>query len=131
MWQAKCIFSNSEKIKNLYKKGENVLIHELNGPIMPSSESIIVKNDVFLSKLENELIILSKKYGLGEVLFMEKNPLNRDSVQSFYIRAPTEWSSEKMFDVWGQIADETHAFAKKEGIDLLSEICHVAVSKRY
>ncbi len=45
---------------------------DCNGPIMPSSESDIVKNDAFLSKLENKVIELSDKYGLGEVLFREK-----------------------------------------------------------
>nr|WP_295001296.1 hypothetical protein [uncultured Methanobrevibacter sp.] len=46
--------------------------HLQNGPIMPSSESKVVQNDAFLTKLEQKLILLSAKYGLGEVLFMEK-----------------------------------------------------------
>ena len=49
-----------------------MLKHLINGPIMPSCESEVVQNDEFLSKLEKKLIFLSKKYELGEVLFMEK-----------------------------------------------------------
>ncbi len=49
-----------------------MLRHELNGPIMPSRESKVVQNDEFLTKLEQKLIHLSDKYGLGEVLFREK-----------------------------------------------------------
>lgn len=103
----------------------------MNGPIMPSCESKVVQNDEFLSKLEKELIILSAKYGLGEVLFMEKNPLNNDSFASFYIRAPKSWSNQKIFDVWDLISDEVDDFAAKEGCDNLMEICNVAVSERY
>lgn len=105
--------------------------YDLNGPIMPSSESKIVQNDAFLSKLEQKLIILSAEYGLGEVLFMEKNPLNIDSFASFYIRAPKEWSNQRIFDVWEPISDEVDSFAAEEGIETLSEICSVAVSNRY
>lgn len=108
-----------------------MLRHELNGPIMPSSESPVVQNDAFLSKLEHELIHLSAKHGLGEVLFMEQNPLNMDSPASFYIRAPKTWSNREIFDVWYEISDEVDSFATKEGIETLSEICNVAVSNRY
>ena len=100
----------------------------LNGPIMPSSESEIVKNDEFLSKLEKKLISLSEKYGLGEVLFMEKNHLNIDSSSSFYIRAPKEWSNRKIFDIWDLISDEVDDFARKEGVEILDEICGVIVT---
>lgn len=102
-----------------------------NGPIMPSHKSNIVKNDIFLSKLEKELIFLSKKYGLGEVLFMEKNPLNIDSFHSFYISAPEDWSNKKIFAVWDKVTLEAIGFAKKEGVETLSEICGIIVSNRY
>jgi hypothetical protein len=105
--------------------------HELNGPIMPSSKSKTVQNDEFLTKLEAKLIELSEKYGLGEVLFMERNPLNMDSLASFYIRAPKSWPNQKIFDVWDLISDEVDDFAEKEGCDNLMEICNVAVSDRY
>lgn len=108
-----------------------MLRHLQNGPIMPSSESKVVQNDEFLSKLEKELIVLSAKYGLGEVLFMEENPLNIDSLASFYIRAPKTWSNQEIFDVWDLISDEVDAFAAKEGCNNLMEICNVAVSDRY
>lgn len=108
-----------------------MLKHLINGPIMPSGESEVVQNDEFLSKLEKKLILLSAKYGLGEVLFMEKNPLNNDSFASFYIRAPKSWSNQKIFEVWDLISDEVDEFAAKEGHDNLMEICNVAVSDRY
>lgn len=108
-----------------------MLKHLLNGPIMPSCDSQVVQNDEFLSKLESKLIELSEKYGLGEVLFMEKNPLNIDSMAAFYIRSPKNWSSEKTFDIWEKISDEVDIFTKKEGVKILSEICSVIVSDRY
>jgi len=108
-----------------------MLKHLINGPIMPSYESEVVQNDEFLSKLEKKLILLSKKYGLGEVLFMEKNPLNNDSFASFYIRAPKSWSNQEIFNVWDLISEEVDEFAAKEGHDNLMEICNVAVSERY
>ena len=108
-----------------------MLKHLINGPIMPSCESEIVQNDGFLSKLEKKLIFLSAKYGLSEVLFREKNPLNNDSFASFYIRAPKSWSNQEIFDVWDLISEEVDAFAAKEGHDNLMEICNVAVSERY
>ena len=108
-----------------------MLRSDCNGTIMLSSESETVKNDIFLSKLERKLHMLSQKYGLGEVLFMERNPLNNNSSNSFCIRAPKNWSNQKIFDVWEPISNEVHAFAKKEGIETLSEICHVIVSDRY
>lgn len=110
---------------------KKMLKHLINGPIMPSYESEVVQNDEFLSKLEKKLILLSAKYGLGEVLFREKNPLNNDSFASFYIRAPKSWSNQKIFDVWDLISDEVDEFAAKEGHDNLMEICNVAVSDRY
>lgn len=108
-----------------------MLRSDCNGPIMPSCESEIIKNDVFLSKLEKKIISLSAKYGLGEVMFREKNPLNNNSSNTFIITAPKEWTYERIFDVWEPISFEVHDFAAKEGIPLLSEICHVSVSNRY
>lgn len=108
-----------------------MLEHLQNGPIMPSSESKVVQNDEFLSKLEQKLIKLSSKYGLGEILFREKNPLNNNSSNSFYIRAPKNWSNQEIFNVWEPISDEVHDFAKKEGVETLSEICSIIVSDRY
>lgn len=104
---------------------------DCNGTLMLSSESNIVKNDAFLSKLEKKVITLSDKYGLGEVLFMERNPLNDNSSNSFIIRAPEEWSNQMIFDVWDPISDEVYDFAKNEGIDVLAEICSIIVSNRY
>ena len=45
-----------------------------NGTLMYASESEIIRNDAFLSKLEQKLITLSDKYGLGDILFIERNP---------------------------------------------------------
>ena len=115
----------------MVEKVKTMILHELNGPIMPSCESSVVQNDAFLSKLEKELIVISAKYGLGEVLFREKNPLNINSSNSFYIRAPKTWSNQEIFDVWEPISDEVHAFAKNEGVETLAEICSVIVSDRY
>lgn len=104
---------------------------DCNGTLMLSSESNVVKNDAFLSKLEKKVIALSNKYGLGEVLFMERNPLNDNSSNSFIIRAPEEWSDQRIFDVWDPISDEVYAFARSEGVDVLAEICSIIVSNRY
>ena len=131
----KCVFFQEMKklsiCTNLNKKVDIMLQSDCNGPIMPSCESETVQNDEFLSKLEQKLIALSAEYGLGEVLFREKNPRNINSMQSFYIRAPKSWSNQQMFDVWGPISDEAHAFAKQEGVETLTEICGVIVSDRY
>ena len=105
--------------------------NDCNGKIMLSCESEIVQNDEFLSKLEKKLITLSKKYGLGEVLFMEKNPDNYNSSNSFCIRAPKTWTNQQIFDVWDPITDEVYEFADAEGIESLAEICAVIVSDRY
>lgn len=108
-----------------------MLTSDCNGKIMFSSESEIVKNDIFLSKLEKKVITLSDKYGLGNVLFRERNPLNNNSSNAFIIEAPDNWSNQQIFDVWGPISDEVHDFAKTEGIECLAEICFVTVSNRY
>lgn len=66
-----------------------------NGTVMLSSESEVVRNNFAYSQLEKFLIALSDKYGLGEVLFMERNPKNNNSTDSFYIRSPKDWSVKK------------------------------------
>ena len=108
-----------------------MLRSDCNGTLMFPSESEVIKNDTFLSKLEKKVVSLSDKYGLGEVLFMERNPRNNNSSDTFIIRAPKEWSNQMIFDVWEPISYEVHDFARKEGITNLSEICHVSVSNRY
>ena len=118
------IFPNWKKVKNMLRS-------DCNGTLMFPSESKTIKNDAFLSKLEKKVVSLSEKYGLGEVLFMERNPRNINSSDTFISRAPDDWSSEMIFDVWEPIAFEVHDFARKEGIKNLSEICHVSVSNRY
>lgn len=104
---------------------------DCNGTLMASCESKVVQNNAFLSKLEKKVIALSDKYSLGEVLFMERNPRNDNSLNSFIIRAPEDWSQERIFDVWEPISFEVHDFAKEEGIDVLAEICTIIVSNRY
>lgn len=110
---------------------KNMLRSDCNGTLMFPSESEVVKNDIFLTKLEKKVISLRDKYGLGEVLFMERNPRNDNSSNSFIIRAPEDWSNQMIFDVWEPISDEIDEFTRKEGIKLLSEICSVIVSNRY
>lgn len=107
-----------------------MLSSDCNGTLMLSSESEIVKNDAFLSKLE-KVMSLSEKYSLGNVLFMERNPKNNNSSNAFIIEVPDEWTNQMIFDVWDPISDEVHDFAKTEGIKNLSEICTVIVSNRY
>ncbi len=108
-----------------------MLSSDCNGTLMLSSESEIVKNDAFLSKLEKKVMSLSDKYSLGNVLFMERNPKNNNSSNAFIIEVPDEWTNQMIFDVWDPISDEVHDFAKTEGIKNLSEICTVIVSNRY
>ena len=69
-----------------------------NGTMMLSSESEVVWNNFAYSQLEKFLITLSAKYGLGEILFLEKNPKNNNATDSFYIRAPKDWSVEQIFE---------------------------------
>lgn len=108
-----------------------MLMSDCNGTLMPSCESKVVQNNAFLSKLEKKVIALSNKYSLGEVLFMERNPRNNNSLNSFIIKAPADWSQERIFDVWEPISYEVHDFAKKEGVDILAEICTIIVSNSY
>lgn len=112
-------------------KVKNMLRSNCNGTLMYSSESNVVRNDIFLSKLEQKLITLSDKYGLGDILFIERNPRNNNSFNAFIIKAPEEWSNQRIFDVWDPISDEVDIFAEEEGIECLAEICTVIVSNRY
>lgn len=107
------------------------MLSDCNGTLMFSSESEVVRNDAFLSKLEKKLITLSDKYGLGDLLFIERNRRNNNSFNAFIIQAPEEWSNQMMFDVWDPISDEVEDFAKDEGIECLAEICTVIVSNLY
>lgn len=108
------------------------MIHQnCNGTIMLSSESEVVKNTNVYSVLEPFLITLSAKYGLGEVLFREKNPRNNNSTDSFYIRAPKEWSNETLFEVWDRIIEESHAFLEDNNLESEMGICGIVVSQRY
>ena len=50
-----------------------------NGTVMLSSESEVVRGNHAYCQLEKFLISLSAKYGLGEVLFLEKNPKNNNA----------------------------------------------------
>ena len=116
---------------NLKTRVDTMIRNDCNGKLMLSCESEIVQNDEFLSKLEKKLITLSEKYGLGEVLFIEKNPDNYNSSNSFCIRAPKTWTNQQIFDVWDPIIDEVYEFADAEGIESLIEKCAVIVSDRY
>lgn len=98
---------------------------------MLSSESDVVENNAAYSRLEKFLISLSAKYGLGEVLFREKNPRNNNSTDSFYIRSPKEWSLDKEFEVGDLVVEESQAFIEKENIESEIGLCCVIVSSRY
>lgn len=102
-----------------------------NGTVMLSSESEVVRKNSAYSQLEKFLIGLSEKYGLGEVLFMERNPRNNNSTDSFYIRAPKEWSLDKEFEVWDHVIEESQAFIEEENIDSELGLCGIVVSSRY
>ena len=102
-----------------------------NGTVMLSCESEVVRNNFAYSKLERFLIDLSAKYGLGEVLFRERNPKNNNSTDSFYIRSPKEWSLDKEFKVGDLVVAESQAFIEKENIESEIGLCCVVVSSRY
>lgn len=102
-----------------------------NGTVMLSSESDVVKNSIVYSELEKYLISLSAKYGLGEVLFRERNPKNNNSNDSFYIRAPKEWPIEKVFEVWDCVLEEAHTFLEENDYESEMGICGISVSQRY
>lgn len=102
-----------------------------NGKIMLSSESDVVKNSIVYSELEEYLVNLSAKYGLGEVLFRERNPKNNNSTDSFYIRAPKFWSRDKIFEVWDCVIEEAHAFLEANDYEDEMGICGIVVSRRY
>lgn len=117
---------------NCFSKRGVVMIYKgCNGTVMLSSESEVVKNNVAYSQLEKYLISLSAKYGLGEVLFRERNPRNNNSTDSFYIRAPKDWSIEKTFEVWDCIIEDSDEFIESRGYDSELELCDIVVSDRY
>lgn len=102
-----------------------------NGTIMLSSESEVVRNNFAYCELEKYLITLSGKYGLGEVLFRERNPRNNNSTDSFYIRSPKDWSIKKTFEVWDCIIEDSNKFIESHGYESELELCDIVVSDRY
>lgn len=102
-----------------------------NGTMMLSSESEVVRNNFAYSQLEKFLITLSAKYGLGEVLFLEKNPKNNNATDSFYIRAPKDWSVEQIFEVWDCVLDESEDFIQAHDFDSELDLCGISVSNKY
>ena len=108
-----------------------IVYHGCNGIMRPSSESEVVRNNHAYCQLEKFLISLSAKYGLGEVLFLEKNPRNNNATDSFYIRAPKDWSVERIFEVWDCVLDESEEFIESHGFDSELDMCGISVSKRY
>lgn len=71
-----------------------------------------------LTKIKQHLINLSSQYGLGDVSFKPKNKNDWDSIDSFYINAPENWSYEKISKIWDEIIESTVKFAEEEGIIL-------------
>ncbi|MBE6490976.1 MAG: hypothetical protein E7Z83_08990 [Methanobrevibacter sp.] len=102
-----------------------------NGTMMISSESEVVQNNFAYKQLERFLISLSAKYGLDEVLFLEKNPKNNNATDSFYIRAPKDWSVEQIFEVWDCVLDESEEFIQSQGLDSELDMCGISVSNKY
>lgn len=111
--------------------GVIILIKDCNGTLMLSSESEVVRNSAALSGLEEFLRSLSPKYGLGELLFMERNPSNNNSTDAFYLRAPSNWSLDKLFDVWYSVLDESNVFIEKHGFSEELMLCGISVTQRY
>ena len=63
--------------------------------------------------------------------FLEKNPKNNNATDSFYIRAPKEWSVERIFEVGDCVLDESEEFIESHGLDSELDMCGISVSKRY
>ena len=98
-----------------------MLEHLQNGPIMPSSESKVVQNDEFLSKLEQKLIKLSSKYGLGEILFREKKKMLNQEPYNAALDYPLfaeKLACKKLCHKFNQLSPEK----MNERIRLLSKI---------
>ena len=74
---------------------------------------------------------MSAKYGLGEVLFRERNTKNNNSNDSFYIRVPKDWPTENVFEIWDCVLEESHAFLEENNLEYEMGICGISVSQRY
>lgn len=69
-----------------------------------------------LTKIKLHLVDLSNKFSLGEVSFKPRNKNDWDSIDSFYINSPSDWSYDEISKVWDKIIDSTAEYAEKEGI---------------
>lgn len=78
-----------------------------------------------LTKIKLYLINLSKKYGLGDVSFKPSNKYDWDSMGSFYIEAPKEWSYDKTSKVWDELINDCVNYAEKE--DILSTLNSISI----
>ena len=58
-----------------------------------------------LTKIKLHLVALSNQFGLGEVSFKPRNKNDWESIDSFYIESPNDWSYEN-----------TVKYAEEEGI---------------
>ena len=68
---------------------------------------------------------------MGEILFLEKNPKNNNATDSFYIRAPKDWSVEQIFEVWDCVLDESEDFIQAHDFDFELDLCGISVSNKY
>lgn len=73
-------------------------------------------DDVDLEKFQCFLVSLSKKHGLGDVYFVPKNKRDWDSMATFNIVAPREWSFEEIRKVSHMIVYESLEFSQNEGL---------------
>lgn len=78
-----------------------------------------------LTKIKLYLINLSKKYNLGDVSFIPSNKYDWDSMDSFYIEAPKEWSYDKTSKVWDELINDCVNYAEKE--DILSTLNSISI----
>lgn len=78
-----------------------------------------------LTKIRLYLIVLSEKYGLGEVSFKPFNKHDWDSMDSFYIEAPKDWPYEKTSKIWDELIKDSVKYAEKEG--LLSTLNSISI----
>lgn len=108
-----------------------MIYQNCNGTYMLSSESEVVRNSIALSDLEKFLIGLSNKYGLGEVLFRERNPRNNNSTNAFCIRVSKDLSVDQVFDIWDIIIEDSNDFIEKMGYTDDLMLCGVSVTQRF
>ncbi|WP_298521793.1 hypothetical protein [uncultured Methanobrevibacter sp.] len=73
-------------------------------------------DDEDLKKYETFLIHLSKKYGLGEVSFKPKNKRDWDSMATFNIATPNDWSFKQVRRISHMIVDDSLEFSRNEGL---------------